>query len=94
MLIFQRLETDGLLYARFCLTLKIDNVLQRYNLLRSRDNCCHGNATICSLFIVVGTNVVVVIKVFSVSMEMQQWVPFALLSNYKIFRTAAHNNKH
>jgi hypothetical protein len=27
----------------------------------------------------------------SVAMEMQQWVPFALLSRYKIFRTAVNN---
>jgi hypothetical protein len=28
---------------------------------------------------------------FSVAMEMQQWVPFALLSRYKIFCTAVNN---
>jgi hypothetical protein len=54
---------------------------------RSRTNCCHGNATIPSLFIVgvdvTGSNT----KVFSVAMEIQQWFPFALLLSYKVFRT-------
>jgi hypothetical protein len=31
------------------------------------------------------------LKVFSVVMKMQQWVSFALLSSYKIFRTAVNN---
>ena len=31
------------------------------------------------------------LKVFSVAMEMQQWVSFALLPNYKIFPTALSN---
>jgi hypothetical protein len=30
-------------------------------------------------------------SVFSVATEMQQWVPFALLSSYKIFCTAVNN---
>ena len=34
------------------------------------------------------------IQLFAVSMEMQQWFPFALLSKYKIFRTAVNNDKH
>lgn len=33
------------------------------------------------------------VKVFSVTMEEQQWVPFTLLSNYEIFRAVLHNNK-
>jgi hypothetical protein len=33
-------------------------------------------------------------KVSSVAMERQQWVPFALLSSYKVFRTAVKNNKY
>jgi len=28
------------------------------------------------------------INVFSGAMDMEQWLPFALLSNYKLFRTA------
>jgi hypothetical protein len=27
-------------------------------------------------------------------MAMQQWVPFALLANYKVFCTAGNNNKY
>jgi hypothetical protein len=32
------------------------------------------------------------IKLFSVAVGMQQWVPFALLSSYKIFHTVVNNN--
>jgi two-component SAPR family response regulator len=31
------------------------------------------------------------VNVFSVVIEMQQWVPLALLSSYKIFCTAVNN---
>jgi len=31
-------------------------------------------------------------KVFSVAMQMEKWIPFALLSSYEIFRTAVYNN--
>jgi two-component SAPR family response regulator len=31
------------------------------------------------------------IKLVSVAMEKQKWVPFALLSSYKKFRTAVNN---
>ena len=31
------------------------------------------------------------LKVFIVAMEMQQWVSFAMLSNYKIFPSAINN---
>jgi hypothetical protein len=52
-------------------------------------------ATVCSLFIVVGIDVAVSsIKVFSVAMEMQQWVCFALFLSYKIFHTAVNNNNY
>jgi hypothetical protein len=30
----------------------------------------------------------------SVAMELQEWAPFALLSSYKIFRTAINNNEY
>jgi hypothetical protein len=33
------------------------------------------------------------IKSLSVAMEMQQWLPFAVLESYKIFRTAVINTK-
>jgi hypothetical protein len=60
---------------------------------RSRNHFRQGNATIRSFFIV-GVDVAVNnIKGFSVAMEMQQLVLFALLSNYKMSRSAV-NNKH
>jgi hypothetical protein len=72
-----------------------DNVRATYIVARSRNHCCHGNATISSTFIVVGVHVAVNdIKVFSFVMEMQQWIPFALLSGYKIFRTSVNTNKY
>jgi hypothetical protein len=47
-----------------------------------------------SLFIVVGVHAAVNnIKVFSVTVEMQQCVPFALLSGYKMFRIALDSGK-
>jgi hypothetical protein len=53
--------------------------------------CCHGEATTRSIFIV-GVEVAVNNKkVFSVAMEIQQRVPFALLWSCKIFRTAVNN---
>jgi hypothetical protein len=61
---------------------------------RSRNYWCHGNATIRSLFTMVSADVADNIKVFTVVMEMQQWVPFALLSRYKIFCTAVNNNNY
>jgi hypothetical protein len=58
--------------------------------VRSRNHCFHGNAT-CSLRIVVYLHVAVSnIKPLSVSMEMQ-WVPFAMLSRYKVHHTAVNN---
>jgi hypothetical protein len=45
-------------------------------------------------FFVVAVGVAVSnIKVFSVAMEMQQWVTSALFSSYKIFRVAVNNSK-
>jgi len=46
------------------------------------------------LFIVAVGVAVNGIKVFNVAMEMQQWVTFALLSSYKIFRVAVNSNKY
>jgi hypothetical protein len=46
-----------------------------------------------SLFTAVGVDVAANSrKTFSVIMEMKQWVPFALLSNYKRFRNVINNN--
>ena len=59
-----------------------------YIVARLRNHCCHGQATILYLFIPVGVDVAVNnIKVFSVAMEMQQCVTFALLLSYKIFHS-------
>jgi len=59
-----------------------------YILALSRTHCCIGNETIHSHFIVVGVDVAVKNKkIFNVAMEMQQWVPFSLLSSYNVFRT-------
>jgi hypothetical protein len=53
------------------------------------NHCCH--ATIPSL-IDVGVDVAVSnISVFWIVMGMQHWVPFALLSNHKTFRTDVNN---
>jgi hypothetical protein len=61
----------------------------------SRNSFCHGNATIRSPFICVGLDVAVNnTKVYSVAMKMQECFPFALLSSYNIFRTAANNVKY
>ena len=57
--------------------------------------CCRGNSTVISLVIVVGVYVAVNnIKMLCAAMETQQWIPFALLSSYKSFRTAVNNSKH
>jgi hypothetical protein len=67
--------------------------VEQYIVVRSRNQCCHGNATIGSLCIVVYLDVAVNIKVFRVAMDMQQWVSFPLLLSYKIFRTAVNKTK-
>ena len=70
-------------------------IQQQYIVVCLVNHCCHIQATIHSLFIVVGTDVAVNnTEVFIVSMEMQQWVPCALLFSYKIFCTATNNRKH
>jgi len=50
------------------------------------NNCCHGKATKSSLCIAVDLHA-------AVFMQMQELVPFTLLSSYKIFHTA-DNNRH
>jgi len=63
-------------------------------LTRSRKHSCHGNGTVPSSFIVVGVDVTVKnIIDFSVAKVRQHWGLLALLSNYKLFRTAVYNNK-
>jgi len=55
-----------------------------YILVGLLENCCNGNATKCSIFIVSGVNVTVnITKTFSVVTEIQNWFPIALLSNNK-----------
>ena len=55
-----------------------------YIVVHSCNHCCCGNATINALINVVSVDVDVNnIKVFSVAMDMQQWVPFALLLSNK-----------
>lgn len=63
-----------------------------YLVVSLRNHCCHGNAIIYSLFTAVDVDVAVNnIKRFSVVMEIQQLVPFILLSSYKIVRFAVNN---
>jgi hypothetical protein len=48
-----------------------------------------------TVFIVIGIDVAVSsTKMFSVAMEMQQWVCFAPFLSYKIFHTAVNNNNY
>jgi hypothetical protein len=57
-----------------------------------RNHCCKGNATILSLRTVVDLHVAVnTIKPLSTALETLEWVPFALLSAYKIFSIAVSN---
>jgi len=61
---------------------------------RSPKHCCHGNATIRSIFIVVGVDVPGsnIIMLF-VAMERQHCVTFAVLCSCKILHTAVGNNR-
>jgi hypothetical protein len=64
-----------------------------YIVTSSRNHCCRGNTIMRSVFTVVGVDVAVNSrKTFSIIMEIKQWVPFALLSNYKRFRNVVINN--
>jgi len=57
---------------------KTDSVVQYYTVVSSLNHHCHRNATMYSTF-VVGVDVAVIdIKGFSVTMDMQKWVPFVL----------------
>jgi len=54
----------------------------QHSMVQSHYNCCHWDATVRSLVIVVGVDVAVNnTKVFIVSVSMQQYVPFALLAS-------------
>ena len=68
----------------------VGSVVLSYILAYLHNHYCHGNATIHSLCIVVGVGVAVNIQVFHIAMEMQQWVPFALLSSHRIFCIAVN----
>lgn len=68
--------------------------VQRYIAARSCNLCCHEKATIRSIFIVGVYVPVNNIKVFSVAIEIQQLVSFALLPSYKIFCVAIINMKY
>ena len=73
----------------------ITTYVENYIVGRSRNHCCHLNAKLRSLSSVVGEDVAVNnIEEFTVAMELQQWVPFAPLPSYKIFRTAVDNRKY
>jgi len=66
--------------------------IQRNLMPRSRNHYSHGNVRVSSLGIVVEIYVAVnKTEVFIVSKQLQQQVPFALQSSYKIFRTALNN---
>lgn len=59
----------------------------RYTATHSRNNRCHGNATIRSPFLFSSAYM----NVFSLVMEL---VPLAPLSSYKILCTTANSIKH
>jgi len=68
--------------------------IQHYIVACWHNHCCHENATVCPIFPVVGTDLAVnIINVFRVATKMQQYVPFALLSSYKMRCTVFNNNK-
>jgi hypothetical protein len=62
--------------------------MQRNIMMLSRNHCCHGTSTVRPICIVVYLHITVNnIKPLSVVTEGQEWVPLALLSGYKLFRT-------
>ena len=65
---------------------------QRNIVTRSREHCCYGNATL-SICVVACTLGAKDIKSLTVAMETQEWISFALLSSYKIFRVAVNTLK-
>jgi hypothetical protein len=66
--------------------------VERHVVARARKHFCHWKAKMCSLSIVVGLHVAVNNrKPLSVAMKMQESVPLALLSSYKVFRIAVNN---
>lgn len=60
-------------------------------MVQSCNHCCHENTIIYSLCTVVDIHVAVNnTTVYGAATEMQQYVPFALLSSYKIFLIAVN----
>ena len=55
------------------------------------NHSCHGNVNIRSLCIVDLHVAFNNIKLLNIATEIQQWIPFAMLSSYKIFRIAVNN---
>jgi len=61
--------------------------------VRSRNQCCHRNAIMSSHFMVADLHIAVKnIKPYSVDMETQKLVSFAMLSTYTTFCTAVTTN--
>jgi hypothetical protein len=67
--------------------------VQCYIVVRWRNSRRHGNGNTPSVFIVVSVDVAVNnLKVFSVGTYMEQRLPFALLSSYKVLRIVVTSN--
>jgi hypothetical protein len=68
--------------------------VERNIVVRSRNQCCHRNATVSSHLIVADLHVDVNnIKPYGGDMETQKYVPFAMLSTYTTFHTARTTNE-
>jgi hypothetical protein len=66
--------------------------VQSNNDARSRNNCCHGEAKTLHRCLTVDLPVAVNnTKPLSVATETQEWVPFALLSNYRTLGVTVNN---
>ena len=92
-IVWQHCNSDGkhkLWSSAFCywrVHVTTDSIVER-----SRNNSWHGNATMPSLRIVVNLHVAANnIKLFRFAMEMQKWIPFALLWSCKIFHTTVNH---
>ena len=72
----------------------LNHVPIKLHVTRSSKDCWHRNARMPSLFIVIGVGIDVNnIKLFSVAMEIQQWISFAILSSYTVSLAAVYNNE-
>jgi len=66
----------------------------RYILVLLHNHCCRRRATI-RFRLIIGLYRAVNNKImFSDVIEVQQWIPWALFSSYRIFRTVVNNNKY